>query len=439
MIFEFQDCWLDDDACELRRGDEAVALQPKVLEVLLYLIRHRDRVVPKNELLDQVWKDVAVGDGVLTRAVNLARAAVGDAGREQTVIRTLSRKGYRFCAEVRLREGDGTPLRSNALQAVDRAFTARDWRATLAALEAAEAEAPLQAAELEMQAWSLLWEARFAESTTSFERAHAAYEEAGDREAALEHAERAIEIARRQGNRDVEALGQLDRGHCLLATGRIDEAIALHDEVAALAMGGGLGVQATGTIYCSVIWGCRNRGDWERASQLTDHSIRWCQNTHVAQFPGLCTLHRAEVLRLRGEFEDAEREVLRACDDLLLSMAFVAGDAFNELGEIRLRRGEFSGAREAFRRAVELGNEPEPGLARLRIEDGDVEGALKGLARSLDRRGLNAQERRVLLLAGQIEAALAAGQRDLARAALQHLEDAPELWSSPAHNAEVGG
>jgi len=496
MIFEFQDCRLDDEACELHRSGEPVALQPKVLDVLLYLVRHRDRVVPKHELLDELWTGVAVGDAVLTRAINLARAAVGDAGREQAVIRTIPRKGYRFGAEVRIAEGP-RPGRCPALQTAEAAYAARDWPAALDALERAEAEAPLGAAELERRAWCLLWEAHFDEATTTFERAQAAFEAeadprgaartalqlardffqrrqlaasggwmhraaalldglpeseehalhewmlgrsdgaAGRLEAALGHADRAIEIARRVGSRDVEALGLLDRGHALLALGQVDEAVALHDEVAAIAMGGGLGVQTTGTVYCSVIWGCRNRGDWERASQWTDRSIRWCETSRVTQFPGLCTLHRAEVLRLRGQLEEAEREAIRACDDLLVSSTGFAGDAFNELGEIRLRRGELAGARAAFRRALELGMEAEPGLSRLRVEEGDVDGALKGLERVLADRRLVVAERRFLLLSARVEAALAGGRRDLARATLEQLEKEPELWSSAAHRAEL--
>lgn len=183
MIFEFQDCRLDDEACELRRAGEAVPLQPKVLDVLLYLLRHRDRVVPKHELLDEVWPGVAVGDAVLTRAINLARAAVGDAGREQAVIRTLPRKGYRFSAEVRTRE-PRAPARSPALAEADTAYAARDWNATLEALDRAGSGAPLAAADLERRAWCQLWEARFDEATASFEQAEAAYESAGDRRGA---------------------------------------------------------------------------------------------------------------------------------------------------------------------------------------------------------------------------------------------------------------
>lgn len=495
MIFEFRDCRFDQETCELRRDGQVVALQPKVLDVLLYLLEHRDRVVPKNELLDRVWAGTAVGDGVLTRAINLARQAVGDAGRGQSVIRTLPRKGYRFCADVAVVEASG----SGAVSEADRAYASGDWTRAIELFDAMETEAPLAPAALEKRSWALQWEARFDDATAEFERAAHAYEAAGDatgaarmalqlvREMALrtqtalaagwmgraiallegveeceEHAhlewhraraqmlsgnlERAaehdrlvIEIAQRCGSLDLEALGKLDLGHCLQGLGHDDEAVALHEEAASLAMAGRLGVQATGTIYCAVIWGSRNRGDWDRASQWTDLSIRWCENTRVAKFPGLCTMHRAEVLRLQGRFDEAEREALRACDDLLVSNKMVAGDAYNELGEIRLRRGDLKGARSAFRRAVELGMNPEPGLSRLRLEDGDIEGAAKGLERALADTGLNASERRVLQWCAKIEIALAADDLAAARAALAKLDAEPGRWQTAANRAEVEG
>ena len=99
-VYGFGSMLLDEALQELRRDDATVPLQPKVLELLLYLVRNRDRVVPKRELLDAVWPGVVVGEGALTRAVNLARRAVGDTGRAQSLIRTYPRRGYRFSADV---------------------------------------------------------------------------------------------------------------------------------------------------------------------------------------------------------------------------------------------------------------------------------------------------------------------------------------------------
>ncbi len=100
LILRFGEFELDDAQSELRRGGARVEIQPKPLDLLLYLARHRERVVPKRELLEQVWPGVVVGEGALTTAVNTARAVLQDGGAEQRVIQTLPRRGYRFVAEV---------------------------------------------------------------------------------------------------------------------------------------------------------------------------------------------------------------------------------------------------------------------------------------------------------------------------------------------------
>jgi TolB-like protein len=96
----FGDRELDFARRELREAGKPVVLQPTPLRVLLYLAAHRDRTVPRRELLDAIWPDVVVGDEALTTALSEARRAVGDDGDAQRVIRTLKGAGYRFVAEV---------------------------------------------------------------------------------------------------------------------------------------------------------------------------------------------------------------------------------------------------------------------------------------------------------------------------------------------------
>ncbi|HKQ03156.1 MAG TPA: AAA family ATPase, partial [Actinomycetes bacterium] len=100
MIYRFGDCELDDRGYELRRAGVSFHLEPQVFEVLAYLIRHRDRVVPRTELLDQIWGSRFVSDSTLASRVKAARRAVGDSGRQQAVIRTVHGRGYRFLAPV---------------------------------------------------------------------------------------------------------------------------------------------------------------------------------------------------------------------------------------------------------------------------------------------------------------------------------------------------
>ncbi|MCU0669147.1 MAG: AAA family ATPase [Myxococcota bacterium] len=99
MIFRFGRHELDEEAGELRRDGDAIAIQPKPFALLRHLIRERDRVVEHDELFELLWPGVAVTPSSLTRAVSVARGAIGDAGRGD-VLRSIARRGYRFCADV---------------------------------------------------------------------------------------------------------------------------------------------------------------------------------------------------------------------------------------------------------------------------------------------------------------------------------------------------
>ncbi len=96
----FGDVELDLAAHELWRGGELVPVEPQVFDVLAYLVEHRDRLVLKTELLDEVWGDRFVSESTLTSRIKPARRAVGDNGREQRIIRTVHGRGYRFVAET---------------------------------------------------------------------------------------------------------------------------------------------------------------------------------------------------------------------------------------------------------------------------------------------------------------------------------------------------
>lgn len=104
MTLRFADCTLDIAGHDLWRDGERVAIEPQVFDVLAYLVDHRDRVVPKTELLDEVWGDRFVSESALTSRIKSARRAVGDTGRDQRVIRTVHGRGFRFVAEVRASE-----------------------------------------------------------------------------------------------------------------------------------------------------------------------------------------------------------------------------------------------------------------------------------------------------------------------------------------------
>ena len=99
--FEFLDHRLDTSRRELRRGSEVIAIEPQVFDLLVHLIENRDRVVSKDDLIATVWGGRIVSDSTLISRINAARKAIGDNGKEQKLIRTIARKGFRFVSEVR--------------------------------------------------------------------------------------------------------------------------------------------------------------------------------------------------------------------------------------------------------------------------------------------------------------------------------------------------
>jgi DNA-binding winged helix-turn-helix (wHTH) protein len=101
LLYLFNDCVLDTDRRELRRGSEALALEPQVFDLLAHLIRHRERVVSRDELIESIWGGRVVSESALNTRINAVRSALGDSGSRQHLIKTLPRRGVRFVGEVR--------------------------------------------------------------------------------------------------------------------------------------------------------------------------------------------------------------------------------------------------------------------------------------------------------------------------------------------------
>src|SRR3989475_835932 len=107
MIYRFADCVLDTQLYILDRAGQRTRLAPKVFEVLCYLIEHRDRVVSKQELCDQVWEGFAISDATLESCLRAVRITVGDSGQAQRLIQTQRGYGYRFVADVTVETSRG--------------------------------------------------------------------------------------------------------------------------------------------------------------------------------------------------------------------------------------------------------------------------------------------------------------------------------------------
>ena len=105
MRYFFEEYAFDTDRRELHRGADVVSIAPQVFDLLDYLIRNRERVVSKDDLINAIWNGRIVSDAALTTRLNAARSAIGDTGEEQRLIKTLPRKGFRFVGAVREAQG----------------------------------------------------------------------------------------------------------------------------------------------------------------------------------------------------------------------------------------------------------------------------------------------------------------------------------------------
>jgi len=112
MILIFGDCEIDLERRELRRAGRAVHVEPQVFDLLAYLTQNRDRVVSKDDLIASVWSGRIVSESTLTSRINAARQAIGDSGRNQKVIRTISRRGLRFIGDIHMRAGDSASTKT---------------------------------------------------------------------------------------------------------------------------------------------------------------------------------------------------------------------------------------------------------------------------------------------------------------------------------------
>jgi class 3 adenylate cyclase len=253
-------------------------------------------------------------------------------------------------------------------------------------------------------------------------------------DAAVALSRRANELGKRFADRDLEAFGALGEGLTLIAYGDVAAGLARLDTATVAAVAGELTPFTTGWVYCGTIGACRDLGDYRRASEWTEATTRWCERQSVTGFPGICRVHRAEVIELHGSWAQAEQEARKACDELQrYQISGTAGLGFYAIGHIRLRMGDLPAAEDAFRRAHELGVVPEPGLALVRLAEGDAAAAASSLRRAL----ANELERsgRARMLPAEVEVALAIGDRDRARSASTELDGLAVAFGTAAMDA----
>jgi DNA-binding CsgD family transcriptional regulator len=247
-------------------------------------------------------------------------------------------------------------------------------------------------------------------------------EASGDPEAAAATLGEAAAIGECFGDSDLFALAAHEQGHVLIETGRLKEGLGLLDEAMVAVTAGELSPIVSGIVYCGVILACQKAYEVRRAQEWTAALTRWCERQpDLVAFTGRCLVHRAEIMQLHGAWPEALAEARRACERCLQGEnQAAAGEACYRQGEIHCLRGDFGAAEEAYHEASRRGREPQPGLALLRLAQGNAdvaEAAIRRVAAESSELGM-----RVGLLPAYVEIMLAVGDLGAARNACRELE-----------------
>jgi class 3 adenylate cyclase len=377
------------------------------------------------------------------------------------------------------------------------AIAERRWRDGFELLKAADAEEPLGPEDLELLAWSAYFTDEISRVVTLLERAYSGYIAADEPERAalvavqlaheygsvrlqqavgngwLARAKRLLEgipegrahgylalqralealgrrdfdatyelgetaerIGREHGDMGLELRGRQRRAVALVYRGDIDEGKLLLNEVNAAAYSGAIQPYDTVVIYCNAIGACRDVAAFDEASQWTERAQLFCDEHSISAFPGVCRVNRAEVMRYEGKLEAAEAAATEASELLAGWAPRIAGAAYAEIGEVRLRLGDLAKAEEAFDQADALGREPEPGRSLLLLARGKTAAALASIRRAVTD-DLPALER-ARRLPALVEIAVAAEALDEAAAAAEELTSTAARYDTPALHAAAG-
>lgn len=382
--------------------------------------------------------------------------------------------------------------RTPSLTAARTAFDRRDWVAALDAYAAAEAAGPLDAPDVENLAMAAYLMGRERECTDAWTRAHQRYLEENDAPAAarcaywlgftagnvgdtarssgwfargrrvlndaacdcpeqgylqfaaavrlhmngdVEAAHAAFveiaEIGRRFGDATLTALGRLGRARTQINLGRIAEGLPLLDEVLVSITLGEIATALVGVLYCSALDVCHEIFDLRRAQEWTAALTAWCEaQPGLVPYRGQCQVKRAQLMQLRGAWSEALDEVRLARARLSDPPGQRAvGHAHYHEAELHRLRGEFAEAEECYRRAIQAGRTPQPGLALLRLAQGQVDTAVASIRGEL----AEARDtlRRAALLPAVVDITLAAGDIDTARAAAEELALDADMLGTP--------
>jgi DNA-binding CsgD family transcriptional regulator/TolA-binding protein len=375
-------------------------------------------------------------------------------------------------------------MKANELENGREAYRRRAWMDAYTSLSSADEAAPLGVEDLELLAVSASMVGRMDEFLTLLERAHHAHLEAGeglraaraafwigmnlairgeigpaggwfgraqrlvegegrdcveqgyllvpvalqrealgDHEAAYAAVTEAATTGERFGDADLFAVAVHFQGLIRIKQGRVGEGLGLLDEAMVGVAAGEVSPFMTGVVYCGVIACCEEAFDARRAREWTNALTRWCdEQPQMVAFTGRCLAHRAGIKQLHGAWQDALEEARLARERCEQAMNRAAtGQALYQQGELLRLQGDFDAAEQAYRDANRYGREPQPGLALLRLRQGDAETAAAAIGRALGE--TTAPLQRAGLLPAYTQIMLALDNIEEARNASQELDE----------------
>ena len=246
----------------------------------------------------------------------------------------------------------------------------------------------------------------------------------GNFEAVCTLTDKAVRIGERFGDPDLVWLARDDQARALIGLGRIDDGLRLVDEALVAATRGELSPIVTGIVFCNTISFCIAAFELRRVREWTTALTRWCaEQPEMIAHNGLCLVHRAEIKLLGGDWGDALEEARQSAERFSRGALnrLASGKAHYCQGEAHRLRGDFVAAEAAYRRASQNGCEPQPGLALMRLAQGDADAASAAIRRIFAE--ATTDLRRAEILPAYVEIALAPGDLDRARAACNELDE----------------
>ena len=261
----------------------------------------------------------------------------------------------------------------------------------------------------------------------------------GDAAGARPLFERAAEIGKRFGEADLVVMARHGLGRALIRCGMVREGCALLDEAMVALEAGEVSPVFAGDIYCSVIEASMEIFDVRRAREWTTALAQWCQSQpDLVPYTGQCLVRRAEIMQLHGDWSEAVN-VARSAREHIQRGPDARGiaAAFYQQGELQRLRGEYAAAEESYREAARRGRQPQPGIALMRLAQGQVDAASSGIRAAIEQAKMPGARAR--LLPASVEIALASNDLDGARAAAEELTriaatlDAPWLRGMADH------